>query len=148
MSDIRLVKEWFKYSQNDLISARHLFEDLYPKQTEVACYHSQQCAEKALKGYIFFIDIEPPKTHNLIELCQICIEHDNEFSEIKNTCADLNPYGVAVRYPNELAVDDTITKLSIDKAQIIYDFCIGKIPEINNYKEEEVTLQDDKNQSI
>jgi len=29
MSDIRLVHEWLKYSQNDLISAKHLYEDLH-----------------------------------------------------------------------------------------------------------------------
>ena len=132
MSDVNLVYEWLKYSQNDLISAKHLYEDLYPKQTEVACYLSQQCAEKALKGYILFKNIEPPKTHNLIELCQICMSNVNTFSEILDACADLTPYGVAVRYPNELAVDDSIAKFAIDKAQIIYDLCAGKIPEINN----------------
>jgi len=127
MSDIKLVQEWLKYSQNDLISAKHLFDDLYPKQTEIACYLSQQCAEKALKGYLLFRDTEPPKTHNLVELCQICMKHENTFSEVLIACADLAPYGVAVRYPNELAVDDVITKSAIDKAQIIYDFCIGRI---------------------
>jgi HEPN domain-containing protein len=131
MSDSNLVQEWLKYSQNDLISAKHLYSDLHPKQTEVACYLSQQCAEKALKGYILFKDIEPPKTHNLIELCQICIDYDNAFSEILDACADLTPYGIAVRYPNELAVDDAIAKSAIDKAQIIFDFCAGKIPYID-----------------
>ena len=126
MSDISLVREWMKYSQNDLISAKHLFDDLYPKQTEIACYLSQQCAEKALKGYILFRDIEPPKTHNLIEICQICTNHDTTFSEIMDACADLTPYGVAVRYPNELSVDDGIAKSAIEKAQIIYDFCTGR----------------------
>jgi len=128
MSDIRLVHEWLKYSQNDLISAKHLYEDLHPKQTEVACYLSQQCAEKALKGYILYNDTEPPKTHNLVELCQICTNHDNSFSDILDACADLTPYGVAVRYPNELAVDDAVAKLALGKAQGIYDFCVGKIP--------------------
>ena len=127
MNGFDLVREWLNYSKNDLISAKHLYEDLYPKQTEIACYLSQQCAEKALKSFILFNNIEPPKTHNLIELCQICITHDNSFSEILVECADLTPYGVAVRYPNELAVDDVITKLAIDKAQIIYDFCLKKI---------------------
>jgi len=127
MSDISLVHEWFKYSQNDLISAKHLFEDLQPKQTEIACYLSQQCGEKALKGFILFNDIVPPKTHNLIELCQICINHDNSFLEILDICADLTPYGVAVRYPNELSVDDVIAKLAINKAQSIYNFCFEKI---------------------
>ena len=65
--------------------------------------------------------------HDLIELCQICMKHDNAFSGIMDACADLTPYGVAVRYPNELAVDDTIAKLAIEKAQIVYDFCAGKI---------------------
>jgi len=62
------------------------------------------------------------------------MNHDNAFSEILDACADLTPYGVAVRYPNELAVDDIITKLAIDKAQVIYDFCVGKIPGINSDK--------------
>jgi len=136
MSDIKLVHEWLKYSQNDLISAKHLYEDLHPKQTEVACYLSQQCAEKALKGYILYKDTEPPKTHNLVELCQICANYDNSFSEILDACADLTPYGVAVRYPNELAVDDVIAKLAISKAQSIYDFCVGKIPKSDNNEKE------------
>jgi HEPN domain-containing protein len=53
MSDSKLVQEWFKYSENDIISARPLYHDLHPKQTEIACYLSQQCAEKALKGLEF-----------------------------------------------------------------------------------------------
>jgi HEPN domain-containing protein len=124
MSDNKLVQEWLKYSQNDLISARHLFDDLYPKQTEIACYLSQQCAEKALKGYLLFKETEPPRTHNLVELCQICMKYDHTLSEILDACADLAPYGVAVRYPNELAVDDAIAKSAIDKARVIYD-CIN-----------------------
>jgi HEPN domain-containing protein len=52
MSDSKLVQEWFIYAQNDLTSAYHLFYDLNPKQSEIACYLSQQSAEKALKGYL------------------------------------------------------------------------------------------------
>jgi HEPN domain-containing protein len=137
MSDSKLVQEWFKYSQNDLISARHLFYDLYPKQSEIACYLSQQCAEKALKGYLFFKDTEPQRIHNLVELCQICMEFDSTFSEILDACSDLTPYGVAVRYPNELAVDDVLAKLAIDKADGIYIFCAGKVSIIINSNGEE-----------
>ena len=38
-----------------------------------------------------------------------------------------NPYGVHVLYPNELEVDDTITKLGEEKAQFVYDFAAEKI---------------------
>jgi hypothetical protein len=55
---------------------------------------------------------------------------DNSFSELLDACSDLTPYGVAVRYPNELAVDDVLAKLAIHKANVIFDFCTGKIPMI------------------
>jgi len=131
MSDNKLVQEWFNYSQNDFISAYHLYYDLYPKQSEIACYLSQQCAEKALKGYLFFQNVEPPRIHNLVELCQMCMNYDGTFSEILDVCSDLTPYGVAVRYPNELAVDDVLAKYAIDKARDIFNFCIRKVPDIN-----------------
>jgi HEPN domain-containing protein len=127
MSDNEFVQEWLRYSQNDLVSAYHLFEDLHPKQSEIACYLSQQCAEKALKGYLFFKDVEPPRIHNLVVLCQMCVQFDSTFLKILDACSDLTPYGVAVRYPNELSIDDTITKSAIDKAQTVYDFVVGKI---------------------
>ncbi|MCL2753853.1 MAG: hypothetical protein FWE44_06880 [Defluviitaleaceae bacterium] len=60
------------------------------------------------------------------------MELDSTFSEILNGCADLNLYGARVRYPNQLAVDDAITKAAINKAQVIYDFCVEKIPESSN----------------
>ena len=127
MSDNKIIKEWLRISHNDLISAQHLFNDLYPKQTEIACYHSQQCAEKALKGYLISLDIEPPYTHNLIELCQMCIIHESSFLDILDQCSDLNPYGVAVKYPNELAVDEIVAKKALADAKIVYDFTISKI---------------------
>jgi len=51
---------------------------------------------------------------------------DNDFSKLLDSYADLTPYGVAVRYPNELSVDDVLAKSAIEKAQSIYDFCTKK----------------------
>ena len=124
-----LLKEWIRFSTNDLITARHLFYDFHPKQTEISCFLSQQCAEKALKAYIVFREEEPEKTHNLVLLCQKCMSFDCSFSEISDNCAELLPFAVAVRYPNELSPDDYIAKQAIDNAQKTYDFCIQKITE-------------------
>jgi HEPN domain-containing protein len=129
MSDIKLVYDWLKHSRDNLIVARHSYNDLYPKQTEIACYLSHQCAETALKAYLVFLDIEPPRIHNLVELCNLCVEQDNEFSIIKECCARLTPYGVETRYPNELAVDDNIAEQALILAQKAYDFCVSKIPD-------------------
>jgi len=129
MSDIRLVYDWLNHSHNNMIVACHSYNDLYPKQTEIACYLSHQCAETALKAYLVFLDIEPPRIHNLVELCNLCVEHDNEFSTIKECCARLTPYGVEIRYPNELAVDDKMAEQALILAQKVYDFCVSKIPD-------------------
>lgn len=59
MSEMDLVCKWLKKAADDLLVARHTFEDLYPKQIEIACYHTQQAVEKALKGFLLYHDTEP-----------------------------------------------------------------------------------------
>ena len=61
MSALEFVHDWLRHSHNNLIVAYHSCYDLYPRQTEIACYLSQQCAETALKAYLVFMDIDPPK---------------------------------------------------------------------------------------
>jgi hypothetical protein len=48
MSDIKLAKDWFQYSNNGLISATHLFEDLHPKQIEIV-FSDEATVEKENK---------------------------------------------------------------------------------------------------
>jgi HEPN domain-containing protein len=127
MTDNELIADWLHHASNDLISARHLFEDLRPRQTEIAAYHSQQCAEKALKAFLCANDIEFPKTHNLLKLFQLCAEIDGGFSEIEIECQRLNPYGTITRYPNELVLDETVVTAVIERARKIYEFCVSKV---------------------
>jgi HEPN domain-containing protein len=129
MADIKLVKEWFQYANNDLIIAQHSFTDVYPKLLEIACYHCQQAAEKALKGFLLYKDIEPPRKHDLRLLNMMCFEQDADFESIKIHCADLTYYGVVTRYPSELEIDEVITKAAIEKAKQVYNFCFTKVSE-------------------
>jgi len=122
-----LANEWLRYACNDLIVAKHSFEDLNPKQTEIASYHCQQSAEKALKAFLLFKDIEPPKIHDLKVLCKMCQDNDVSFSDIVIQCSHLNPYGIAVRYPNELSPNEEMVKVALHEAQKVYDFCLNKI---------------------
>ena len=128
MSDLKLVKEWFRFATNDVIVARHCYQDLYPKQTEIACYHCQQCAEKALKGFLIFKEIEPPKIHILPQLCQMCIALETSFTTILDACNYLTQFGSATRYPHELSPDDHVAESAITKANDVLQFCASKIP--------------------
>jgi len=126
MTEIELIKQWLKYAFNDLFVAKKCLA-MRPKQTEIACYHCQQSAEKALKGSLLFHKIEPPRTHNLIQLCQMCMDCDAGFTGILNSCAELNSFSTIPRYPDEAAPDESIAKSAISDAQKVYDFCAKKI---------------------
>ena len=128
MSDHKIVSEWLRYAQNDLVVAKHCVDDLRPKQIEIAGYHCQQSAEKALKAFLIYKDIEPPKIHDLKVLCKMCQNIDNSFDVIKSSCARLTPYGVAARYPNELSPDENMVKTAINDAQKVYDLVIASLP--------------------
>ena len=62
MTALDLAKDWLRYAHSDLKTATHMFHDVHPKETEIACYHSQQCAEKSLKAFLIAKNITPPYT--------------------------------------------------------------------------------------
>jgi HEPN domain-containing protein len=128
MTDKSLLEEWFSISADDLSVAKHCIENIYPKKLAIACYHAQQSAEKALKGFLVSQRVEPPKTHDLQMLCNLCMTQDASFSEIYEVSSKLSPYGSATRYPKEIVVDEGITKTAIERAQKIHNFCLAKVP--------------------
>ena len=123
MTELDLAKEQIRFAKSDLTTAKHMFDNVNPREIEISCYHAQQCAEKSLKAYLISKNVDPPRTHDLVELSNLCIIHDSGFSTMQQYCAFLNPYGVHVRYPNELLVDDFITKVAIENAQKVFEFC-------------------------
>ena len=123
MTTLDLAKEWLRYAKSDLNTARHMFNDVHPKETEISCYHTQQCAEKSLKAYLIAKERDLPYIHDLVELVRLCTAIESSFLTIQPYCVSLNPYGVQVRYPNELAVDDSITGQAINYAERILVFC-------------------------
>jgi len=116
------VVEWFKFADIDLASAEYL-RGMHPQPLEIICYHCQQSAEKYLKGFLIYSGVmEPPKTHNLDDLCELCYGFDELFSEIRKACSILTAYGVQPRYPNEMLIDESDMKKAIEYAHQIRDF--------------------------
>jgi len=48
-----MTKLWFKYAIRDLKASKALVE-MGSNYKHAAAYHAQQCAEKAIKGYLTF----------------------------------------------------------------------------------------------
>jgi HEPN domain-containing protein len=130
MIDRELLEEWFYVAADDLAVAKMCIEVMYPKRLAIACYHSQQSAEKSLKGFLFHCDIEPPKTHNLVALCELCIGQDATFYEVMRMCTDVNPYSTITRYPKEPLITEVMAQTAMEQAQTIMAFCRAKVPEL------------------
>ena len=102
------VKEWLEFAKMDLDAAKHLNDTFYPKPLQIICYHCQQAAEKAVKALIIKTGCQGgmPKNHDisfLLGQIRNMIDVPDEYYDYADT---LTPYGVAVRYPNELFLEE------------------------------------------
>ena len=120
--DNNLIREWFRFGDMDIATAELKMEH-HPQHYEIICYHCQQSAEKYLKGYLIAQSMEqPPKIHDLIRLCELCVKYNKDFSEISRQCGSLTQYGVQPRYPDEIELDETLTNKALTFAQQIKAF--------------------------
>lgn len=101
------AERWMSFAETDLKVARHLLETFHPVPVETICYHCQQCAEKATKAMMIQLG-EPgglPKKHDISFLLnQISTKIDID-ERIYDYADLLTPYGIAVRYPNDLGLE-------------------------------------------
>ena len=124
------VKEWVCYADMDVLSANHLNEIQYRKPREIICYHCQQAAEKMLKALILAYDGDLQKTHDLGLLADELSEFITFSEKVLNSVDALTPYGVKIRYPQELNIEETHVAKAILDMKIVYDFVKNKIEEL------------------
>ncbi len=121
-----LIEEWFAKADHDIFSAEAILA-AQPIIFDSIAFHCQQSAEKYLKAYCIFVEILPPKTHDLQILINIILECDTSFEELK--FADvLTPYAVGIRYPDEASLYERSTAEEyIEIAKTVRDFVRNKI---------------------
>lgn len=123
MNNQDIAQEWFKVAETDLSSADYL-RNMRPVPVEIICYHCQQAAEKFLKGYLAFQGEPVRKTHDLVLLNKLCEAFDPAFEQIENQCIDLTDYGVNVRYPFPIEVDEPDALAALENARHIGVFVV------------------------
>ncbi|AKR38780.1 HEPN domain-containing protein [Bacillus cereus] len=130
MRNIEDLKEWVFIAKSDLDSASYL-SHMKPFPTAIICYHSQQCVEKLLKGFLALNGRPVPKTHNLLMLHKFCCRLDEEFSLILEQCVQLNGYATDIRYPyfEALTVQDGL--IAIQHAQKVIRFYKETLNKLN-----------------
>jgi HEPN domain-containing protein len=119
-----VFEEWLLKSKRDLDTANALFEKAY---YDTSIYHTQQCAEKALKAYCVYCLQPLIKTHDLEKILKICINLDKSFEELDLLAISLNGLDVRFRYPDiEFEPEETEVKDAILWAEEILDFVKSK----------------------
>lgn len=101
-----LTTEWVEKADGDFATAgRELRARRHPNYDAV-CFHAQQAAEKYLKAFLQEHSQPFPKTHNLVELLELCLAVDSDFEMQRNHLIVLDRYAMRYRYPGDAADKD------------------------------------------
>ena len=106
------MKFWLIKAQRDLAGAQKLATD-FP---DIAIYHCQQGAEKALKGFLILHDIEPGNTHNINTLIQQASLIKPEWQTLLKEAGILSQYNSSYRYPSDPTDDFNPSSGELNKA--------------------------------
>lgn len=127
------IKEWIDFAEMDLKAAKHLYETFHPKPLQIICYHCQQAAEKALKAVIVAKG-KPggiPKMHDLEFLLNQMKNYTEIADELWDYAEALTPYGIEIRYPGGIEINDAQTELGLKYAEAIYKWSVHEIEKTN-----------------
>ena len=93
---------WLEQAQADLSWARHLqSQGAY----YLVCFLAQQCAEKALKAFLYAQGEEVVVGHSVRQLCGRVAAYDEQYAVRRDPWAVLDSYYIPTRYPNGLPDD-------------------------------------------
>lgn len=128
------TKQWLDMANMDIGVAKHLMDNYHPKPLEIICYHCQQAAEKAIKALVVFYGTQGglPKLHDLsflLNQLKNTVEIDEKYYDYADA---LTPYGVAVRYPNELFLEERHARTAIQYADGIMQWVYSVVEKREN----------------
>jgi len=121
------IERWLVKARNDLITCQTMIAR-NPPISDVACFHAQQCAEKALKAFLVSVDAHVERTHDLPRLIALCAQFDPDFQNLMGNAAELTDYAVTSRYPDDwrdIPLSEAIE--SVQKAETIVAFVVKKL---------------------
>jgi HEPN domain-containing protein len=96
--ELDLVGDWLRRAHSDLNLGRAALKTkgVLP---EAACFHAQQCAEKALKALLLKLGVDFPRTHAIEVLLDLLKEQEIEIPSEVDRAFELSQYAVQTRYP-------------------------------------------------
>lgn len=124
------AKPWMVKAWRDLEIARRAATG-QPPFYDIAVYHCQQAAEKAVKAFLVHHGKPYEKTHDIEVLVDLAGEVNSGFSQLADAADALTPYATRFRYPNAtFAIEPQPSEYdeALKYAQTIYDFVLNLLP--------------------
>ncbi len=98
-----ITQEWIEKAEEDWAVALLALNSPQLKAYNAICFHTQQCAEKYLKGQLQEEGIAFPYTHDLITLLDLLVPSHPLWTTLRPALLQLKNYAVAFRYPGGAA---------------------------------------------
>ena len=124
------AKAWLTKAWHDLETAR-LVANAQPPLLDVAVYHCQQAAEKAIKAFLVHHRQMVERTHDVEVLVDLAADIEPEIGQLADAADALTPYASRFRYPNAtfaMEPEPEEFEEAFRQAQAIYQFVIGHLP--------------------
>jgi len=126
---------WFDFASDDIRAGEILLRE---EVINIACFHFQQAAEKALKGFLVYNELSPTKEHNLVDLMRLCSKVNDDFKEMRVNAVALNQFYIPTRYPDAPVgslssgiPSKALAEEALEYAKEIFDFCLDAIERID-----------------
>lgn len=123
----RLVDEWIIKAEHDLGMAELAIANK-PEYKDLICFHCQQGAEKYLKAFLIYLNIDFKKSHSLVYLFDLLAVREVIPESLYGIAEILEDYGVEVRYPGDWTeINEEDIREAYQAALKIKEFVKGKI---------------------
>ena len=122
------TRAWLAKAAEDLRAAEFERTATPPLSSDIV-FHTQQAAEKTMKGFLSWHDRPFRKTHNLVEIGEACVAIDASLEALLRRAATLTEYAWKFRYPGEPeppSISEADEALGV--AREVYEAMLHRLP--------------------
>ena len=109
---LKKVMQWLSLADEDLNLASYALGLGAQSPYRLIAYHAQQCAEKCLKAFLVYHNVDFPYTHNIRMLLKLCGKQA-VWAQTLKAAEELTPYAITARYPGE---EEEVTEAEANRA--------------------------------
>ena len=143
---VETTEEWLRFAEENLGVARREAAYAHPAYHTV-CFLCHSAAEKYLKAYLISQGWTLKKTHDLLELLELCAEYEPSFDSIVDESSALNEYSVTGRYPGDVSFEafgqDNAGE-ALQAAERIREFVLAKMATAKEHSDDSEDGHDGK----